>query len=125
MTAWPCRPALALFDGPIFGGRSTLALDLVDASALLWRLELLDVDVGPRWQPLADLWEAHADSGNYAFNDAHAMMAFVGAGRGQAIERIFAAQRRAMAEDNDNRRFTAEVGHPLCLAIEAFVGVGC
>lgn len=113
---------LALFDGPIFGGRSTLALDLVDASALLWRLELLDVDVGPRWQPLADLWEAHADSGNYAFNDAHAMMAFVGAGRGQAIERIFAAQRRAMAEDNDNRRFTAEVGHPLCLAIEAFAG---
>ena len=113
---------LALFDGPIFGGRSALALDLVDASALLWRLELLVVDVGARWQPLADLWEAHADAGNYAFNDAHALMAFVGAGRGAAVERVLAAQRRAMAEDTDNRRFTAEVGHPLCLAIQAFAG---
>ncbi|HLT04657.1 MAG TPA: hypothetical protein VK019_06805 [Pseudomonas sp.] len=111
---------LALFDGPIFGGRSALALDLVDASALLWRLELLGVDVGARWQPLADLWEAHADAGNYAFNDAHAMMAFVGAGRGTAVERVLAAQRRAMAEDTDNQRFTSEVGHPLCLAIQAF-----
>lgn len=115
---------LALFDGPIFGGRSALALDLVDASALLWRLELLGLDVGARWQPLADLWEAHADAGNYAFNDAHAMMAFVGAGRGTAVERVLAAQRRAMAEDTDNQRFTSEVGHPLCLAIQAFAAGG-
>src|SRR5690606_9814751 len=111
---------LALFDGPIFGGRSALALDLVDASALLWRLELLGVAVGARWQPLADLWEAHADAANYAFKDAHAMMAFVGGGRGAAVERVLAAQRRAMAEDTDNQRFTSEVGHPLCLAIQAF-----
>lgn len=113
---------LALFDGPIFGGHSALAIDLVDASALLWRLQLLGVDLGARWQPLADLWEAHAEAGNYAFNDAHAMQAFVGAGRAQAIERLFAAQRRAMAGETDNQRFTAEVGHPLCLAIQAFAG---
>ena len=31
---------LRLFDGPIFGARSTVAMDLVDASALLWRLHL-------------------------------------------------------------------------------------
>lgn len=111
---------LALFDGPIFGGRSPLALDLVDASALLWRLQLLGVELGARWQPLADLWEAHADAGNYAFNDAHALMAFLGAGRDPAIERLFAAQRRALAGDGDNRQFTAEVGQPLCQAIQAF-----
>ncbi|WP_027591911.1 tetratricopeptide repeat protein, partial [Pseudomonas sp. RL] len=111
---------LALFDGPIFGGRSPLALDLVDASALLWRLQLLGVELGARWQPLAGLWEAHADAGNYAFNDAHALMAFLGAGRDPAIERLFAAQRRALAGEGDNRQFTAEVGQPLCQAIQAF-----
>ena len=31
---------LALFDGPIFGARSTIALNMVDASAILWRLYL-------------------------------------------------------------------------------------
>ena len=36
--------ALRLYDGPIRGGRSPVALDLVDASAILWRLHL----VGPR-----------------------------------------------------------------------------
>ena len=32
--------ALALFDGPIYGVHSTLALNMLDASALLWRLHL-------------------------------------------------------------------------------------
>jgi hypothetical protein len=31
---------LALFDGPIAGNQGTLALELIDASALLWRLHL-------------------------------------------------------------------------------------
>ena len=33
-------------------------------------------------QALAERWTAVAAAGNYAFNDLHAMMAFVGAGRG-------------------------------------------
>src|SRR5690606_14103564 len=68
---------LALYDGPIFGDRSTVALNMVDASALLWRLHLAGVDAGNRWDALAANWESHADAANYAFNDAHAMMAFV------------------------------------------------
>jgi hypothetical protein len=51
----------------------------VDASSLLWRLELRGADVGDRWQALADDWTALADDGFYAFNDVHALMAFVGA----------------------------------------------
>ena len=41
---------LGLFDGPVCGAGSTLALNLVDASAILWRLHLGGVDVGDRWQ---------------------------------------------------------------------------
>lgn len=111
---------LALYDAPIHGSRSTFVLNLVDASALLWRLHLGGVDVGDRWQTLADDWEPKARAGNYAFNDAHAMMAFVGAGREGAAEALLDAQRRAMAGAGDNALFTAAVGHPLSLAIRAF-----
>src|SRR3990167_8623278 len=45
---------LALYDDPIWGDRSELAYNMVDASALLWRLHLMGVDVGDRWTDLAE-----------------------------------------------------------------------
>ena len=111
---------LGLFDGPIYRARSRIVLDMVDASALLWRLHLRGIDVGDRWQPVAEAWAVVADAGNYAFNDAHAMMAFVGAGRPDDAARVLAAQERAAAGDGDNAVFTAEVGRPLTRAIAAF-----
>ena len=69
---------LALYDGPIRGGVSPLILDMVDASALLWRLMLRGVDLGESLETLADRWAPVAAAGNYAFNDMHAMMAFAG-----------------------------------------------
>lgn len=112
--------ALSLFDGPIHGARSRLALDLVDASALLWRLHLRGIDVRARWETVADGWMPLAAAGNYAFNDVHAVMALAGAERTDAIEVVLASQREAMQRDDDNALFTREVGHPLTLAIAAF-----
>lgn len=109
-----------LFDGPINGSHSPVVLDMVDASALLWRLHLRGIDVGNRWQSIADGWMPIAVAGNYAFNDVHAVMAFVGAGRTHAVDKVIAAQRAAMAGVDDNVAFTREVGHPLTLAIKAF-----
>lgn len=111
---------LALFDGPIHGARSTVVLDMVDASALLWRLHLCGVDVGERWQTVADGWMPLAAAGNYAFNDVHAVMAFAGAERRAAIETVLEAQREAMRCGDDNARFTFEVGYAVMLAIQAF-----
>ena len=113
---------LALYDGPIYGDRSKLALNMVDASAILWRLHLGGVDVGDRWAPLAANWAPKAAAGNYAFNDAHAMMAFVGAGLQAPAETLLEAQREAAGGDDDNAAFTRDVGHPLTLAIKAFAG---
>ncbi|RWM12815.1 MAG: tetratricopeptide repeat protein [Mesorhizobium sp.] len=110
---------LALYDGPIYGERSMLALNMVDASAILWRLHLGRVDVGDRWAALAANW-AKASLGNYAFNDAHAMMAFVGAGLEAPARTLLEAQREAMRGNDDNATFTRDVGHPLTLAIKAF-----
>jgi hypothetical protein len=112
---------LALFDGPIYGARSRVMLDMVDASAMLWRLHLRGIDVGARWDVVADAWEPVADQSIYAFNDVHAMMAFVGADRRASALRLIAAQNEAMmAEHSDNATFTREVGHPVALAIQAF-----
>ncbi|MER8555331.1 tetratricopeptide repeat protein [Mesorhizobium sp. M0976] len=111
---------LALYDGPIYGERSTLALNMVDASAILWRLHLGGVDVGDRWTALAANWLPKASAGHYAFNDAHAMMAFVGAGLEAPARGLLEAQREAMQGKDDNAGFTRDVGHPLTLAIKAF-----
>jgi hypothetical protein len=111
---------LALFDGPIYGARSKLILEMVDASAMLWRLHLRGIDVGDRWVAVADAWEPVKDAGNYAFNDAHAAMAFVGAGRPDSLARIIDAQAGAMALGDDNAAFTRDVGHPVVMAIKAF-----
>lgn len=110
---------LALYDGPIYGSGSKLALNMVDASAILWRLYLGGVDAGQRWQGLADNWRA-APGGHYAFNDVHAAMAFVGAGRWSDLEALIEAQKAALAGAGDNASFTRDVGHPATLAIAAF-----
>ena len=79
---------LALYDGPIRQDRSLIALDMIDASALLWRLQLSGHDVGNRWHELAAAWDNHADGRTYPFNDWHAAMAYLGAGRHRDVERI-------------------------------------
>ena len=93
---------------------------MVDASALLWRLNLRGVDVGDRWTAVADNWEPIATSGAYAFNDAHAVMAFVGAGRRDSALAVLAAQQDAVARSGDNAGFTADVGRPVVEALIAF-----
>lgn len=111
---------LELYDGPVRGARSRVVLDLVDASALLWRLHLRGIDTGGRWSELADAWEPLAVDGFYAFNDAHAMMAFVAGDRPKAAEALLAAQQQAMAGGSGNARMTWEVGYPLCAGLRAF-----
>lgn len=111
---------LKLYDGPIYGERSTLALNMVDASAILWRLYLGGADVGDRWAALAANWAPKAGAGNYAFNDAHAMMAFVGAGLEASAKILLEAQHEAMRGSDDNAAFTRDVGQPLTEGIKAF-----
>jgi tetratricopeptide (TPR) repeat protein len=81
--------ALALYDGPVRDGGSGVAMALLDAAALLWRIDLAGGAVGDRWAELSALWEGLAD-GSYPFNDLHAAMAHLGAGRFDAAERLVA-----------------------------------
>jgi hypothetical protein len=111
---------LRLYDASIGGPGSSVVLDLIDQSALLWRLMLRGIDTGARWQPLADRWAAVGGAGGYAFNDLHAAMAFIGAGREADLRAVLAAQDEALARDDDNAAFTREVGAPATRAVAAF-----
>jgi hypothetical protein len=93
---------------------------LIDASALLWRLQLERHDVGDRFIHLAARWAAHAEDVHCAFNDLHAMMAFAGAGRWDLAERLLAAQQRRLGRPGANREMTQLVGYPASRALAAF-----
>lgn len=97
---------------------SDVLLEWLDASALLWRLKLEGIETGDRFASLAQSWERAAEQGLYAFNDLHAVMAFIGAGRMTDVERTLRAMRRAAGESGNNGMMTREVGLPLA---EAFL----
>lgn len=112
---------LQLFDGPIHGARSPVVMDLIDASALLWRLQLRGVDVEARWEIVADGWAPVAGAGNYAFNDCHAMMAFVGSGRRKAQQAVLESLEAVAATGTgDAAAFARDVGLDAARAMQAF-----
>lgn len=93
----------------------------LDATALLWRLNLFGVDVGDRWSELADKWVPSATDRLYAFNDVHAMMCFVADGRDDAAQLVLDANERHVQRGQDeNVAMTREVGLPFCRALQAF-----
>ena len=111
---------LALYDGPIREEKSEVALDLVDASALLWRLHLAGHDVGDRWLELSCTWDLHADGRLYPFNDWHAVMSYLGAGRENEVERILAAYRGSGADTAETGQWARSIGLPLIEGFTAF-----
>jgi tetratricopeptide (TPR) repeat protein len=115
--------SLSIYDGHIHNEASAgVPLEMLDASALLWRFHLDGVDVGGRFAPLADAWATRtADEPWYVFNDLHAVMALVGAGRladaRAVVDRLTAYV--AAGRGSSNLRMTAEVGLPTCRSVVA------
>lgn len=99
---------------------ANIVLEMLDASALLWRLHLEGVDTGDRFTRLAAVWETKAEDGVLAFNDLHAIMAFLGAERLDLAERTLASMRRTARGETDNAWMTRTVGLPLAEAFIAF-----
>jgi tetratricopeptide (TPR) repeat protein len=112
--------ALAVYDRRIRPSRSPAVLELIDASALLWRMFLLGHDVGRRVRELADDWRSHLGEGYYVFNDAHAMMALAAAGRDEDVRALLGAVEAAAAARGTNGQVIREVGLRICRAIAAF-----
>jgi len=84
---------LRLYDAEIRRDKTDFAPDMVNAVALLWRLELRGVQVGERWQELADLAEQRLEDMAHPFNSLHFLMALLRAGRPRSAQRALEAMR--------------------------------
>ncbi|MEV0501179.1 tetratricopeptide repeat protein [Streptomyces spectabilis] len=115
---------LAVYDAALHHeGSAGAAMELLDASALLWRLYLAGGDTGGRWEVLARAWAGRQDGPHYAFNDVHAVMAYVGAGRIGDAERLIGAREVWLGEAGagvSNAAMTARIGLPVCRALVAY-----
>ncbi len=111
---------LELYDQCIGASDSHVPLEMIDASALLWRLHSRGIDAGSRWQDLVARWEPCLEDAYYAFNDVHAVMAFAGAHRFDLAQRTVDAMTRKAGQADTNAMMTKEVGLPLACAIVAF-----
>ena len=110
-----------LYDLAVRTEGSDFYIEIQNASALLWRLDFLGVDVGDRWEKLAATCETRIGDMGLGFTTTHDMMALAMAGRDQAALTLLAALRDHAAIHDD---YTAEnleaVTIPVCEAILAY-----
>ncbi|GGV29909.1 tetratricopeptide repeat protein 38 family protein [Streptomyces longisporoflavus] len=115
---------LGVYDSTLHNEQSqAIAMELLDASALLWRLLLADVEVETRWAALAGAWAGRQDGAHYAFNDVHAVMAYAGAGRLSDAERLVKDREQWLDRSGpavSNHAMTREIGIPVCRALIAY-----
>ncbi|MCC6194407.1 MAG: tetratricopeptide repeat protein [Burkholderiales bacterium] len=112
--------ALAVYDRQVRGLRSGALADLIDAAALLWRIELADADAGARWTELAAAWAPHIDDAYCSFTDIHAMLAFVGARDWRNAQRLERSLTVAQAQRTRHGATTRLIGLAACRALVAY-----
>ncbi len=112
--------ALSVYDRALRAGATPAVSELIDASALLWRLYLRGEDCGARPAALARDWLPRIGDGFCTFNDLHAMMAFVAAGEWDAAGRLLHALTRRQLLPTHYGEMTRTVGLPACRALAAF-----
>jgi len=92
--------ALDLYDtrfrnltAPLTVASPDVYIDVQNAASMLFRLQRLGIDVGDRWEELADKAEARIGDCLSAFTLPHWLMALTATGRTAAAERMLAAMR--------------------------------
>lgn len=113
--------ALALYDGEIRKDKTDDFRDISNATSLLSRLEQDGVDVGDRWEELADFSAARADDGALIFADLHYMLALTAGKREDAIATMMARMRKTAAESRiEMSSVAAHPGLATAEGLEAF-----
>ena len=114
--------ALSLYDLRVRAGRSPAVSDLIDAAALLWRIDMdgSGGDTKARWNELASAWAPHVADGFCTFNDIHAMIAFVGARDWDLARCLENELVRRKSRKTRHGVTTRTVGLPACRALMAF-----
>lgn len=112
--------ALAHYDADIRAEKTDDYRDISNGASLLARLELEGVNVGNRWQELADLSENRATDGCLAFADLHYMLALCGGDRDRAAAGLIARMQSTRPEANEAQRVIAHPGLHVAQGLQAF-----
>ena len=98
---------------PLVAKMPDLYIDIQNAASMLFRLERRGVDVGGRWNELADKAEARIGDCLSAFTLPHWMMALAATGRHAAAQSMLARMK------DDPAGVVREVALPICEAVLA------
>ncbi|MGI9405495.1 MAG: tetratricopeptide repeat protein, partial [Hyphomicrobiaceae bacterium] len=79
---------LRLYDTEIRQDKTDDYRDISNGASLLMRLEIEGVDVGNRWDELANLSENRVDDGCVVFADLHYMLSLLGGNREEATHKL-------------------------------------
>jgi hypothetical protein len=112
--------ALAHYDFDIRAEKTDDYRDISNAASLLSRLELEGVDVGDRWEELANLAEHRATDGCLAFADLHYMLALCGGERDAAAVALIARMQATKRDGNEARQVIAHPGLHVAQGLHAF-----
>ena len=94
-----------------------LYIDVQNATSMLWRLVRHGVNVGDRWNELADKAEARIGDCLSAFSLPHWMMALAASGRFEAAQRMLAAMRDFAQGPGSLRKLVGETALPVTEAV--------
>lgn len=99
-------------------------IDLTNASSMLMRLAMLGIDVGDRWESVADVCAGRVEDRLRPFNDLHFLMALAMSGRKQEAAAILASMRAFAGDHQDDSTTIADtyrnVGIPVAEAVIAY-----
>ena len=87
-------------DSPLMQAMPDFYVDIQNDAALLQRLELRGVDIGERWQPIAELAKARIGNHRSPFTSAHCALALAAAGRFDEANELVRQIQAFIAEDN-------------------------
>jgi len=113
--------ALALYDSRVRADKTDDYRDIANGASMLVRLEIEGVDVGDRWEELAELAATRVEDACVIFADLHYLLALEGDGRRPEADRLV-ARIAADAErtEHDMHEVAAVAGHPAAVGLAAF-----
>jgi tetratricopeptide (TPR) repeat protein len=112
--------ALDLYDREVRGEKTDDYRDISNAASLLSRLEGEGIDVGHRWDELADLSEGRATDGCLAFADLHYLLSLIGGARDTAAASLVAHMAAARADEGESQRIISHPGLKVAHGLQAF-----
>ncbi|MBM3567186.1 MAG: tetratricopeptide repeat protein [Alphaproteobacteria bacterium] len=107
-----------IYDRHVWGIDKTYSQDQIGAVSMLWRMELRGIDVGTRWQDLADHIEARVGEHVFAFLDLQYLYALLRSGRPSGAAMAASLERKAEQAGGAWR----QVALPMAQGIVDFAG---